>query len=182
MTRILRNRDARSRVIRNITMVEQSAFEASTRLAREELASQRNALASSLEEAITAARILLQSELHAREQQWLVSREQEFVDLVIQAASQVVHAELETKPDHIRGMVQELIRNHGRHATEPNELTVRVHPLDAADEDLRRRDGAIVVGDPSLERGDCILETKAGRIDGRISTKLELVKKVLSQP
>jgi len=58
---------------------------------------------------------------------------------------------------------------------------IRVTPEEAADPELAALAGAaVVVADPTLSRGDALVETDTGVVDARVSSALERVLEVLS--
>lgn len=83
------------------------------------------------------------------------------------------------------GAVFSLIKSAIRRAGEDHVTRVRLSPMDAAELEIAARSefslGTItMVGDASLERGDVVVETEHHEIDGRISTRMAEIVKIVS--
>jgi type III secretion system HrpE/YscL family protein len=113
------------------------------------------------------------------------SAERDMLDLAFGLAERIVGRALDRDPALFGDLVAEKlerVRSSGR-------ITVRVHPDDEAR--LRQERGRLVShiddvplhfeADPSLNRGDCILETDRGRLDARIETQLDEMRQALRQ-
>jgi len=116
---------------------------------------------------------------HALHAATLARAEDDIAQITRRAVEAIVGAELAHKPEHVRAIVRELIRG-ARAAT---RVLVHVHPDDRAllpsaselAEQAEARGTLEIVVDASLARGDCVLSSDHGEIDGRISTKLRHV-------
>jgi flagellar assembly protein FliH len=92
-------------------------------------------------------------------------------------ARRILEAELVTGPEPLFALVRSALRRAG----ESRRVAIRVHPEDAvavegaaAGDQLGPASGAIEVRrDPSLERGDVVVETDFGKVDGRLRTRFE---------
>ncbi|WP_243047643.1 flagellar assembly protein FliH [Dyella sp. RRB7] len=100
--------------------------------------------------------------------------ELELARLAMTVARQVLAHELRTSPD----LVVEAVRQAALALpSATGHLRVRLHPEDLAL--LRSLDVAEsnwqLVGDASLQRGDCLLESERSRLDARVETRLAAV-------
>ncbi|HJL31474.1 MAG TPA: FliH/SctL family protein, partial [Polyangiaceae bacterium LLY-WYZ-15_(1-7)] len=67
-------------------------------------------------------------------------------------------------------------------ARRAGDRRLRVHPEDAPLLDgLPALAGAERIHDPALARGDVILETELGRLDGRLEVRLEALRRALEE-
>jgi flagellar assembly protein FliH len=100
--------------------------------------------------------------------------EQELARLATVIARRVLAHELSTSPTLIVQAVQQAARAL---PSATRALQVRVHPDDLAV--LREHQVAEehwqLLPDPSLERGDCLLESERSRLDARVETRLAAV-------
>jgi len=96
----------------------------------------------------------------------------EVVALSIAVARQILGETLEAQPDRVRALTDVALARVAR----SHAVRVRVHP-----EDVGHLFGIIaeVVADSSLSRGDCVVESDLGDIDGRIETQLEHLARAL---
>lgn len=99
------------------------------------------------------------------------------LEVGFQVARRILEAEVAASPDALFALVRAALRKAGG----SRRVTVRLHP-----DDLPRLAPAAVSGpaglstaaielvaDASLERGDCVVDTDFGRVDGRLRTRLE---------
>lgn len=92
-------------------------------------------------------------------------------------ARRILEAELATGPEALFALVRGALKRAG----DSRKIVVRVHPEDAAAlagpaaaGELGVSAAAIeVAGDPALERGDVVVDTDFGKVDGRMRTRLE---------
>lgn len=97
--------------------------------------------------------------------------EQELAQLALLVARRVIAHELATRPELI---VQAVRQAATALPAATRELRVRLHPDDLAL--LRELDAAEphwqLLADPTLKRGDCVLESERSRLDARLETRL----------
>jgi flagellar assembly protein FliH len=97
--------------------------------------------------------------------------EQELAQLAVLVARRVIAHELAVHPERIAQAVRQAV---AALPAATRELRVRLHPDDLAL--LRELDAAEphwqLQADPSLERGDCVLESERSRLDARVETRL----------
>jgi len=92
-------------------------------------------------------------------------------------ARRILEAELTTGPEALFALVRGALKRAG----DSRRIVVRVHPEDAAlvsgpaaAGELGVSAAAIeVAGDPALERGDVVVDTDFGKVDGRLRTRLD---------
>lgn len=92
-------------------------------------------------------------------------------------ARRILEAELATGPEALFSLVRGALRRAG----DSRRIVVRVHPEDvgqvagpAAAGELGVSAAALeVAGDPTLARGDVVVETDFGKVDGRLRTRLD---------
>lgn len=89
----------------------------------------------------------------------------------------------EMTPEAVEKVVEAIVKEAG---LDDERMDVRLHSLDIAlleelETDLRKKHpGLNFVADDMLRRGDCILSSRFGKIDGQLSTKLDKLKGTLS--
>jgi type III secretion protein L len=118
--------------------------------------------------------------------EFLAQSEPELVRLAVQIARRIVGKELVAKPETILGIVDEAVK-----ATRAEKkLTIRVNPEQEARVrahaesfgSLAGRVGQIlVVGDPGVGPGGCVVESELGIIDAQLETQLEKLEEALLQ-
>jgi flagellar assembly protein FliH len=113
--------------------------------------------------------------------------EREALRLALAVAGVVVRREIALDPDTVLRRVREALRR----VVGAESITLRVHPEDealvrgqrtsllGAADSLRE---LLVETDDSVERGGCIIESRAGNIDARITTALAQIERALSAP
>ena len=107
------------------------------------------------------------------------------MEIAFQIAQRIVEAELKTGPDALFSLVRSALKQVG----EARRVKVRVNPVDG--ELLRPPLGVAaslgpsiakieIVDDASLQRGDCLVDTDFGHVDGRLSNRFSELRRVLS--
>jgi flagellar assembly protein FliH len=124
-------------------------------------------------------------EYEQRKHTLLAGVEIHWVNLALSVARRVCKHTAEHAPEVVRANAQallEMARHHG-------DIELHVNPTEhelvdietpALAEHVRGLDHVMIVADPDVERGGCILKTKEGTIDARIATQLERIAQVLS--
>jgi Flagellar assembly protein FliH len=96
----------------------------------------------------------------------------------LRIAAHIVGRALELRPDDIVHVVSPLLARVRR----ASSIQLRMHPDDAAVvdralpalTDAQAIDARIeIIADPTLQRGDCVLESNLGEIDARVESRLE---------
>ena len=129
-----------------------------------------------------AARLTDLAEAQTR---WLLRAEVEALDLAVEMARRIIGRELQCDPAAVRQGAAAALQAAGRRRA----LRVRLHPDGVAS--LRERSASLaeatagaaleLVADPALAPGDVVVETEAGRVDGRIASRLESFRAALAQ-
>lgn len=155
-----------------------SDLQAIEREAREQgyAAGQREGLAAAQQQ--LAERMAQLDALYASAAQPLQSldeaTERELAQLALVVARQVLAHELKTTPELIVPAIRQAAMAL---PSATRELRVRLHPDDVA---LLRELDAVethwqLLADPTLARGDCVLESERSRLDARLRTRLAAV-------
>jgi len=111
--------------------------------------------------------------VHALERDVLTRLEEEIVDLAVAVAERIVRARIEAGDEVALRAAREVLSACG----ESGGVRVRLHPRDL--EQVRERAPELaspglveLVPDPSLERGDVLVETELETLDARVRTAL----------
>ncbi len=106
------------------------------------------------------------------------------VGLALRIAQKVLGGELEARPE----LVLDVVRGALRRLTEPLPATLLVNPEDAelvragvAEFSIEHGGELTVREERRVERGGCIVRTRAGEIDAQITAQLERAAKVVAQ-
>ena len=107
------------------------------------------------------------------------------LDLAFRIARRIIGRQIEVEPEVVRRMICESLE----HVRGKRSVVMHVNPadrpvLEASREALSRQ----VEGAPlhfeerdDIERGGCVIETQANRVDARLKTQLETLREVLEQ-
>ena len=106
------------------------------------------------------------------------------LEIGFQVARRILEQELTTSPEPLFALVRSAVRRLG----DARRLVIRLNPADAArldTSDGRQKLGLSLmqvelVSDPSLEPGDCVVESDQATVDGRLSTRLDEVRRGLA--
>lgn len=110
--------------------------------------------------------------------------EKEFIDFVFLVAEKVINKKVQEEPNVVISSLKELLTKVERSKT----LTIWVNPQEL--EEVRNHKQQLtymledveninIIPDERIEIGGCIIETNFGKIDSRISTKLEVLKEIV---
>ncbi len=106
------------------------------------------------------------------------------VGLALRIAEKVLGAELEARPE----LILDVVRGALRRLTEPLPATVLVNPADAglvrgaiADFSTGHGGELSVREERRVERGGCVVQTRAGELDAEIGAQLERAAKVIAR-
>jgi hypothetical protein len=112
------------------------------------------------------------------------------LEMAVLIARRIIETELSTSPAVLTGLIRSAIGRLG----ESRKIQVRLHPRDAeaiTAEGAAGGDAAGLSGmtlarveiraDATLSPGDCIIDGEHGTVDGRLSTRLDEVRRVLSR-
>ena len=134
---------------------------------------------------INAARLAASVErLRAESERLAELARADALEIGFQVARRILEMELTTSAEPLFSLVRSAVRRAGESRT----LTLRLHPADKAliDESggAARVDGLMaarmqIVADPSLSRGDCMVDAEFGSVDGRLDTRFAQVRRSL---
>lgn len=113
----------------------------------------------------------------------LEAAEGDMVEMAFRLAGRIIGETVELEPARVQKMVAGVLR----HARGKRDIVVAVCPddlpmLEDASATLAQQvDGVPVYfeADAQLSRGSCVIQTESGRIDGRIETQLDTLKRAL---
>ena len=106
------------------------------------------------------------------------------LELAFVIAKRILESELEASPQPLFALVRSAIRRLG----EARQIRVRLSPLDAAVVEEALAQGELpdlsvaeakVVADAGLARGDCIVESEMGCVDGRLDVRLGELRRAI---
>jgi flagellar biosynthesis/type III secretory pathway protein FliH len=106
------------------------------------------------------------------------------LEIGFQVARQILETEVRASPEPLFALVKAALRRTG----DSRRVSLRLSPDDAAriqtDAGRAAMEGITaarveVFPDPSLQPGDCLVETDYGRIDGRLETRLGELKRAV---
>jgi flagellar assembly protein FliH len=152
----------------------QRGYAEGEQVARAERAAAVEAAAAVLRDAAAAIR--------AHEARWSANLEENLAALAVLVARHVVQREVAADPALVRALVSAALAQY----PVDDQVTVRLHP-----DDLQQcrtlqgeGDGALPdlrwVGDPTVERGGCLLEGRERILDGRLDVALERAYRALA--
>jgi flagellar assembly protein FliH len=103
------------------------------------------------------------------------------LEIGFQVARRILELELAARPEPLFSLVRSAVRRLG----DARHLVIKLHPEDAqrvGSEEGRQKLGLTlmkveVAADASLERGDCVIESENATVDGRLSTRLDELKR-----
>jgi len=124
---------------------------------------------------------IIESLLKEREQAWK-KYEKDIIELVILLTEKVIGTVAENKPEAIKNLVKKVLKETG----EAEKLTVKVNPvhipfLTVADIQPKDKPGSkiMILEEPSLQPGECIVVSENGSVEARISEQLDILKQTL---
>lgn len=105
----------------------------------------------------------------------------ERVPQLVMALVRRVWGGLEMTPDSIKNILDEMLSEF---APEGENLEVSLHPSDLAvlkenGDNASEHEYIKLIADEQLERGDCLVSSRFGMIDGRVETKLKKIEEEL---
>jgi flagellar assembly protein FliH len=143
-------------------------------------------LAAGRAEVSAAARALTgaAAELDAAREMAATEAEPVAVELALRIAAKVLGGELEARPE----LVLDVVRGALRRLTEPLPAILLVNPEDAelvrgalADFSVEHGGELSVREERRVERGGCVVQTRAGELDAQIGAQLERAAKVIAR-
>lgn len=115
---------------------------------------------------------------------FLARHEAELIKLAVAVAKRVIGRNVQVDPDTVVRTAREALRS----VRTERRITIRVNPSDEAA--LREQSSSlkmlgaevgelVIIGNPSIEAGGCIVESDLGMIDAQISTQLASIESAL---
>jgi hypothetical protein len=108
------------------------------------------------------------------------------LEIAMLIARRIIEGELRTNPAALTGLIRSAVVRLG----ESRKIQLRLHPGDAANVEAAG-DGGPLAGvaiarveirpDAMLSPGDCIVDGEQGTVDGRVATRLEEVRRILTR-
>ncbi len=107
------------------------------------------------------------------------------LEIGFQVARRILTTELTTSPQPLFALVRSAVQRSG----ESRHLVVRLSPTDLSRIDAAGGLSAVGLAvaqlelraDPSLSVGDCVVEADFGSVDGRLSTRLDALRRVVAK-
>lgn len=123
------------------------------------------------------------AKVRAEREALLQEAELEALELAFALTRRILGHAIEETPE----LIQSVVREVSQSARGRRSLMIRVHPddlplvLDMKHELAESLEGAAVYfdDDGTLARGECAIDTEAGRIDGRLETQLQILRDAL---
>ncbi len=106
------------------------------------------------------------------------------IEIAFAVARRILEGELKSSPEALFSVVRSAIRRAG----ESRQITVRLSAQDLAIIEGTKGRGSLsevtaarveVLADPNLQPGDCVVDADFGKVDGRISTRLEELRRAI---
>jgi flagellar assembly protein FliH len=123
--------------------------------------------------------------MSALKQETIEKLEEEIVQLSLAIAEKVIHVEVTTNREVIRGVLKEAIKN----INDREDMKIRLHPQDFQDMVLIKNDfmrsfdgiqNVVFTEDESIQRGGAIIETTCGEVDARLDQQHYEIKMAMT--
>ncbi len=110
--------------------------------------------------------------------------EREMIDMIVQLTKKVIHAELTTREDSI----QDVIRLAVNAVLDRERMVIKVNPGDQIHAETYRPElhhlfseikNITIVGQPSIDRGGCLIETNFGTVDAQVHNLNDQIDRIL---
>jgi type III secretion protein L len=119
-----------------------------------------------------------------KREDFITQHEAELVKLAVAIAKKIIGRSIELNPGTVLQTAKEALRG----VRSQRRVTIKVHPSD--EDGLRAQAGSlrmlgaevgelVIVGNPSIEAGGCIVESDLGVIDAQIGTQLASIENAL---
>ncbi len=128
---------------------------------------------------------VIQRLLKAREEA-LSSSADEIASIAVQVAERIIRTEVACDPSLVLGLVKDTIQKAGRNN---KTILVKVHPDDIPlvkqglrDDPIPNLDAELIVmEEPTVDPGSCIVETNSGLVDATFSTQLHVLRQLFGE-
>lgn len=110
--------------------------------------------------------------------------EKDIVELAIKVAEKVINKKIEEEPELVSNYLMELLPK----IEQAKNITIWINPNEIEYVKISKEkfknlvedvENINIAPDSRIEKGGCIIETNFGKIDARISTKLEVLKEII---
>ncbi len=150
----------------------QAAMRAAEKVLDEKVGQRMQTLIPALEKAIR--------EITDAKQSWLAHWERGAVQLSASIAKKIIRREISRDPQITLGLVREALEmisadSSLRIVLHPDDLATLGGQVEALLQRCRRTGAAEMIADPTMEPGDCKVETAFGAVDQRIEAQLERI-------
>lgn len=154
-----------------------AARAAAEQVLEEKVGQQLNALLPALHAAV--------GEIHAAKAQWLAHWEKAALHVATAIAARVIRREVERTPEVTLALVKEALELAAGSADvqlrmHPDDLAILGPQVDGLAAELGRLGDARIVGDPSITRGGCRVDTRFGTIDQQFESQLARIEQELT--
>lgn len=149
-------------------------------------AAAQEGFAAGIEESRIACQSLQKAiiDLMNAKEEALASAAEELYAMAIEIAENIIKTEVSCDETLVMSIVRKTVAKVGR---EQKSILIKVNPVDLkvvketmkTDSQLSESVEVLVVEDTEIDPGSCIVETRAGQIDARFSTQLEILKQLL---
>ena len=108
------------------------------------------------------------------------------LEMAVLIARRIIEGELASNPAALTGLIRSAVARLG----ESRKIQLRLHPSDAANVEAAGDSGPLagvaiarveIRADATLSPGDCIVDGEQGTVDGRVATRLEEVRRILTR-
>ena len=108
------------------------------------------------------------------------------LEMAVLIARRIIDGELASNPAALTGLIRSAVARLG----ESRKIQLRLHPSDAANVEVAGDGGPLagvaiarveIRADATLSPGDCIVDGEQGTVDGRVATRLEEVRRILTR-
>jgi flagellar assembly protein FliH len=121
--------------------------------------------------------------LNQARQQALLSASDDLIPMALQIAEKILRTEVACDPHLVLALVEDTVMKAGRNQ---KSIQIKVNPADGAvvkqwlkQSDAFSRDSeVVVVEEPAVDAGSCIIETGSGQIDASFSTQLQILRRL----
>ncbi|HEY9746136.1 MAG TPA: FliH/SctL family protein [Oculatellaceae cyanobacterium] len=136
------------------------------------------------ETVISELRDAIERLMNAREEA-LLSVTSEIASIAVEVAARIIKTEVSCDESLVMGLVRDTIQKAGRQS---KSILIKLNPDDVAvvkrmlkDEPIPNLDAELIVmDDPAVDAGSCIIETNSGLIDASFSTQLGILRQLFN--
>lgn len=176
---LLNQAQAQTEALRQQTI--QQARQEALAIARLELQQETQRRVAMLEPMLQTSVSQLQQQLLA----WRLAWEQRAIDLAVGIAEKICRRELMSRPEIVLSQIEAALQLAGP----DDQIELRIHPqdrevfgplIDALVARLTDLSRTLLIEDPQIQTGGCVVRTKYGSIDTQLSTQLARIAEELA--